>query len=90
MASVGIPETASDASGSHEFSGIIDVSGMLMKDAGGSFAIPAGDGHAKRRAELQVPLEEKLVVLGLQAHNYHSGVVEAFEADRGGERCTSL
>ena len=85
MAGVACPATASDASGSHEFSGIIDLSGMLEKDTCGYFTIPAKDGHGKRQAELRVPIEDKLIALGLQAHNFHSGVVEAFEADRGGE-----
>lgn len=76
MAGVGIPATASEESGSHEFSGVIDLSGMLKKDSGDimsrDFSISAGDGHAKRQAELEVPIEDKLIVLGLQAHNYHS------------------
>ncbi|EJK67681.1 hypothetical protein THAOC_11255 [Thalassiosira oceanica] len=87
MAGVGIPATASSSAGGHEFSGVIDLSGMLKKEKKDSskFSISAGDGHAKREAELEVPIEDKLIVLGLQAHNYHSGVVEAFEADRGGQ-----
>ena len=73
MAGVGVPATASEESGSHEFSGVIDLSGMLKKDSmSRDFSISAGNGHAKRQAELEVPIEDKLIVLGLQAHNYHS------------------
>merc|ERR1712038_865813 len=139
--SVGIPAHSSEVGGSHEFSGIIDISGMLLKTAGGSmrrdrrlkstkatkspkatkapkakkakhgksdpsdepepadpdpteepteeptetFAISAHDGAAKRAAEFMVPINEKLLVLGLQSHNLFAGPVRAFKADRGGQ-----
>jgi len=98
---IGIPAMSSSASGSHEFSGVIDLSGMLArkeevrKDGifnirgrevqGGEFAIRAHDGEAKRQTELKVPINEKLIVLGLQAHNFFDGVIKAFQADRGGQ-----
>lgn len=152
--SVGIPAHSSGSGGSHEFSGIIDLSGMLLKTTDGrmrrtrqlksgkapkapkaakaakkaksdnmdesdpmdepepteepeptdpdpteeptedeedeemgesSFAIPAHDGAAKRAAEFMVPINEKLLVLGLQSHNLFAGPVGAFKADRGGQ-----
>ncbi|EJK71032.1 hypothetical protein THAOC_07564 [Thalassiosira oceanica] len=56
MAGVGIPATASEESGSH-------LSGVLKKDSSNimsrDFCISAGDGHAKRQAELEVPIEDK-------------------------------
>ena len=81
---VGIPSTSSGGGGSHEFSGVIDLSGMLAKK-GNKFAIKAHDGAAKREAELEVPINDKLIALGLQAHNLRDGVVAAFQADRGGQ-----
>lgn len=89
---VGIPSTASAGGGSHEFSGVIDLSGMLAKtgtglfgEEDGGFAIRAGQGKKKREAELTVPINDKLIVLGLQAHNFNDGVIKAFQADRGGQ-----
>lgn len=133
---VGIPATSNDGGGSHEFSGVIDLSGMLAKkgrrrklnqkggkktkgpfepkgsffegkktnktpepkgkknkepkgkkneEPEGGFLINAHDGTAKRMAEFMVPINDKLIVLGLQAHNLDSGVVKALKADRGGQ-----
>lgn len=104
---VGVPATSNDGGGSHEFSGIIDLSGMLAKegddrrrrtkstktkskkgsksDSKGKFMIKAHDGAAKREAELKVPINDKLIALGLQAHNLDSGVIKALKADRGGQ-----
>lgn len=110
---VGIPATANDGASSHEFSGVIDLSGMLkkgdrrkLKGKGGKggkggkekkagkggketaedmFTIMSGDGAGKRMAELEVPINEKLIALGLQAHDHHAGVVQTFKADRGGQ-----
>lgn len=102
-AMVGVPATSSGGGGSHEFSGVIDLSGMLAmkgkkskkartlkgkKDKKGkksSFKIKAHDGAAKRMAEHEVPINEKLIALGLQSHNLQSGVVSALKADRGGQ-----
>ena len=49
------------------------------------FAIMSGDGAGKRMAELEVPINEKLIALGLQAHDHHAGVIQTFKADRGGQ-----
>lgn len=113
---VGIPATSNDGGGSHEFSGVIDLSGMLAKKErrlrrqlkaktpktpktpkapespedpvtppGSDFMINAHDGAARREAEFKVSINDKLIALGLQAHNYDSGVISAFKADRGGQ-----
>jgi hypothetical protein len=107
---VGIPAGTNGAGGSHEFSGIVDMSGMLKRNTGeaseqggkggkkgtrnvrrlenngaSTFAVSAGDGAGKRAAEATVPINEKLIALGLQAHNLDAGVVRAFKADRGGQ-----
>jgi len=81
---VGIPSTASGGGGSHEFSGVIDLSGMLAKK-GDKFVIDAHDGEAKRMAEHTVPINEKQIVLGLQGHNMRDGTIAALQADRGGQ-----
>ncbi len=118
---VGIPAASNDGGGSHEFSGVIDLSGMLAKkptDNDGelrqlrakeqkgvgtkrgkkikkvskapktsksNFLIRAHDGAAKREAELDISINDKLIALGLQAHNFDTGVIDAFKADRGGQ-----
>ena len=111
---VGIPRGSSSSAGSHEFSGVIDLSGMLAKgDPGrirklkgekgrrvlkgkkgqkgdvipdvGTFLIGAHDGQGKRIAEHTVPINDKLIALGLQSHNIAGGAVSAFGADRGGQ-----
>lgn len=97
---VGVPATSNDGGGSHEFSGVIDLSGMLATEGGrmrkmksgkgpkspkNKYMIKAHDGAAKREAELKVPINDKLIALGLQAHNLDSGVVKALKADRGGQ-----
>jgi len=136
---VGIPAGTNEAGSSHEFSGIVDLSGMLLtvdrrrelgdreleanrarglrkaksskklgrfregmgakglKRGKGSkttgkgdgpnreFLISPGDGFSKRQAEMMVPINEKLLVVGLQAHNLVAGAIRAFQADRGGQ-----
>lgn len=97
---VGIPQDANDGGGSHEFSGVIDLSGMLAmapapthgrkgkgkkKASGSGFMVSAGDGKGRRDAEFTMTINEKLIALGLQAHNMDAGPVRAFKADRGGQ-----
>uniref|UniRef100_A0A6V2KIW3 Uncharacterized protein n=1 Tax=Ditylum brightwellii TaxID=49249 RepID=A0A6V2KIW3_9STRA len=82
---VGIPATSNPEGGAHEFSGIIDLSGMLAKAKSGEFLINAKDGAAKRMAEFDVSINDKLIALGLQAHNMKSGPVGSLKADRGGQ-----
>ena len=38
-----------------------------------------------RLAERATPINQKLIGIGLQAHNYYSGVIETFSGDRGGQ-----
>ena len=45
----------------------------------------AGDGECKRAAEATVPINDKMIVLGLQAHNHWGGLISYFNADRGGQ-----
>ncbi|CAJ1928809.1 unnamed protein product [Cylindrotheca closterium] len=94
---VGIPAGSNTEGNAHEFSGVIDLSGILKKATSESrrelntqgvdkgFEISAGDGYGKRQCELEVPINEKLIALGLQAHNMNGGIVGALKADRGGQ-----
>ena len=85
MRGVGIPAGVNPGANGHEFSGIVDFSGMLATDAWGNFVCSAGDGECKRAAEATVPINDKMIVLGLQAHNYWGGLISYFNADRGGQ-----
>jgi hypothetical protein len=88
MAGVGIPAGVSSGPNSHEFSGIHDMSGLLKRKDGkkGKWELSADDeGHRKRAADRDVSINDKTIFIGLQAHNFASGVIEAFEGDRGGQ-----
>ena len=88
MAGVGIPAGVSSGANSHEFSGIHDMSGLLKRKDGkkGKWELSADDkGHRKRAADRDVSINDKTIFIGLQAHNFYSGVIEAFEGDRGGQ-----
>lgn len=85
-AGVGVPAGTNLGGGSaHEFSGAVDLSGMLAKNSDGSFKMTAGTPGAKRAAETTVPINEKIIAMGLQAHSLTGGVIEAFRGDRGGQ-----
>ena len=84
-ASVGIPSGTSEEAGSHEFSGIFDLSGLLAKNGTAWVKKAADPGHIKRAGDKMTPIEDKLILLGLQAHNFKKGVIESFQADRGGQ-----
>merc|ERR1712218_460223 len=85
-AGVGIPAGVSSGAKSHEFSGVADMSGLVAKRRNNRFKLKDTDsGYMKRAADRSVPINEKLVLLGLQAHNYAGGVIEAFQGDRGGQ-----
>ena len=64
---------------------VVDFSGLLATDAWGNFVCSAGDGKCKRAAEATVPINDKMIVLGLQAHNHWGGLISYFNADRGGQ-----
>jgi hypothetical protein len=82
---VGIPAGTSCGAASHEFSGLFDMSGLLHK-TGASFTVSAADtGMEKRMADALVGINEKTILIGLQAHNMACGIIKAFSADRGGQ-----
>ena len=58
---------------------------MLAKDASGKYIASAGNGRSKRMAEAMVPIDEKMIVFGLQAHSINKGVISALRGDRGGQ-----
>lgn len=83
---VGVPAKTNVQGGNHEFSGIVDLSGMLAKNpTTGAFMAMAGNGYSKRTAEQMVSINDKTIVLNLQAHNLNSGVIATFNGDRGGQ-----
>ena len=71
---------------SHEFSGLFDLSGLLRKNDDGTFAMSSSDtGAAKLLNQKLVDINDKYILVGLQAGNLACGVIEAFQADRGGQ-----
>lgn len=71
---------------SHEFSGLFDLSGLLHKNEDGSFSMSAADtGVAKHMSNKMVDINDKYILVGLQAGNLACGVIGAFQADRGGQ-----
>lgn len=88
-AGVGIPAgtTTPDVARGHEFSGIVDLSGLVYKyGASQSWYVKASDkGYKQHEANALVPVNHKTIAVGLQAHNMFKGVIEAFRNDRGGQ-----
>lgn len=82
---VAVPAGSAGSPNTHEFSGVIDISGMLAKGSSGKYIASAGNGHSKRVAEAKVPIDEKMIAFGLQAHSINKGVISALRGDRGGQ-----
>jgi len=90
---VGVPAGTNAGGNSHEFSGVIDFSGMLTKAesdgerrlGGHEYAICEGNAAGKRAEELKVDINDKLLAVNVQAHNLETGLITAFGADRGGQ-----
>lgn len=78
LAKVGIPKGTWTKPAGNEFSGSSDWSGILLPGT------PLG-GAARRAADLTVPINEKFISVGHQAHGMQSGVVKYFGLDRGGQ-----
>jgi hypothetical protein len=92
QAGVGIPKGTACFDGekyvanAHEFSGVFDMSGLLRKTEDGNFAMSAADtGAAKLSNNAMVGINDKYVLVALQAQDLNCGVVGAFQADRGGQ-----
>lgn len=86
-AGVGVPAGTSCKASAHEFSGVFDMSGLLRKNKNGcGFRLSAFDtGYEKRKHDRLVSINEKYIIVGLQAHNLACGVIKWFAADRGGQ-----
>lgn len=84
-AGVGIPKGTSTGAKAHEFSGVFDLSGMLLRKGKGWEIDDDDDGYKKRRADAKVDINDKYIMLALQASNMGGGVIGTFNADRGGQ-----
>ena len=76
-AGVSVPPNTFNSATSSEFSGVADASGALRQTMMG--------GAARRLAELDVIMNDKTILIGLQQHSIRTGVVSKFGADRGGQ-----
>ena len=86
IAKVGVPALVNNGGFTgFEFSGVIDLSGMLARDASGNWIATAGVGATRRTADKMVPINNKTIAFGLQAHNLNSGIINAMAGDRGGQ-----
>lgn len=77
LARVGIPAGSAGSPAAAEFSGVSDISGAIRQTELGGFA--------RRTADSKVPINEKLISLGLQMHSHTEGVIRQFRLDRGGQ-----
>lgn len=89
-AGVGIPAGTNDPErygrSGHEFSGINDLSGYFTVDENDEFVLKAEDIGAKMIEEkAKVHINDKYIVLNLQAHNMFAGPFDFFNTDRGGQ-----
>ena len=75
---VGIPKTSNENAGSHEFSGIFDLSGLLRKE-NDAFTFSASDpGYIKRQEEKKVLFNDKDIMINVQASNMNDRIMVEF------------
>lgn len=80
-----IPKGASGPPQAHGFSGIFDLSGLPRKE-NGKFALKAShSGSVKRANDRKVAINDKQLIINLQAHSIQGGLISGFRADRGGQ-----
>lgn len=83
---VGIPMGANREAKAHEFSGIFDVSPLLHKNAEGNFVLKASDpGWRKNKMAGRIKMNQKTILVNLQASSMSTGTIGFFQADRGGQ-----
>jgi hypothetical protein len=83
---VSVPAGTFTAALAHEFSGVFDLSGLLVRDESGAFVLSAeGTGAAKRAADRLLDINDKLIMVNVQAQSQSSGFLESFQLDRGGQ-----
>ncbi|KAG7369578.1 hypothetical protein IV203_027324 [Nitzschia inconspicua] len=86
QAGVSVPKGTFTRATAHEFSGVVDLSAFFATDDSGDFVLSASDdGFAKRQADASVAINDKDILLVLQAHTQSSGILSAFQLDRGGQ-----
>ena len=70
-----------------EFSGVTDLSQFLVKDSAGKYLMTTAASHRymHRAAAAMVPINEKLIMIGLQQHSQAGGIIADLNADRGGQ-----
>lgn len=86
MNNVGIPAGVNiDYVNAHEFSGIFDLSGLLYREGREFYLGEDDEGYKKHKAEALVDINDKYILLGLQAHNFYQGLISFFNDDRGGQ-----
>jgi hypothetical protein len=79
LAKVSIPAGTWASAQASEFSGSVDLSGILL-------AATALGGAARRAADATVAIEDKYIAMGLQQHSQlDTGVIGDFRVDRGGQ-----
>ncbi len=83
---VGVPAGSWSKPAGHEFSGVFDLSAFFVKNEDGSFTLSASDtGEAKRAADRSVGINDKSIMVNVQAHTQVGGLFSAFQLDRGGQ-----
>jgi hypothetical protein len=82
---VGVPAGTAGTPKANEFSGTADLSAMLHKTNGAFTMKASDDGYAKHELEATIDINDKTILIGLQAHNLVEGVISAMGADRGGQ-----
>eukprot|EP00536_Pseudo-nitzschia_multiseries_P001605 jgi/Psemu1/322147/estExt_fgenesh1_pg.C_210001 len=83
---VSIPKGTWSKVNGHEFSGVFDMSGFFAKNGDGSYMVEAADtGTAKRKADRSVAINDKLIMVNVQAHTQGGGLLAAYQLDRGGQ-----
>jgi hypothetical protein len=86
VAKVGIPAGSNIGGSGHEFSGVYDLSGLFANNGHRDWVVSAADdGYKKRAADATVSTNDKYIMFGLQSHNFNSGIIKLFGADRGGQ-----
>lgn len=86
LAGVSSVEGVHRAASGHEFSGATDASGLLARNADGSFRLAAGpENGMRRRIEAEKRINEKDIFVSLQAHSNWGGWTESFHPDSVGQ-----
>lgn len=87
-ANVGIPKGTGTFPTAHEFSGVFDMSGFFVRKPNqrNQYFLDSSDtGYKKRMADAMVDINEKYILLSLQAHSMSGGVIKGYRSDRGGQ-----